>query len=121
MKRLVLLSTAAIALPLLAEAAQPVNLHARTAGELAALCGANPKEPGGDARINYCHGFAQGVVDVELEHAGDKKPFCWPTPAPTRAATLGSFVDWVRALPAHASEGAADGLTHFLGERYPCK
>ena len=40
-----------------------MSLHARTAGDLAELCGANPRDPQGDAKINYCHGFAQGVVD----------------------------------------------------------
>ena len=47
-------------------AAQPITLRVRTAGDLAELCGADPKSPGADAKINYCHGFAQGVVDLEL-------------------------------------------------------
>ena len=92
----------------------------RTAGDLAELCGANPHEAGADAKINYCHGFAQGVVDVEMQKAGDKKPFCFPSPAPTRSATLALFVTWAHDS-AHRSEGAVDGLMHFLGERYPCK
>ena len=111
----------AILLALPAQAQHATDLHARTAGDLADLCGANPRDPAGDAKINYCHGFAQGVVDVALQHAGDKKPFCFPSPAPTRTATLAQFVDWVRAMPAHRTEGAVDGLMHFLGERYPCK
>ena len=82
-------------------AAQPITLHVRTAGDLAELCGANPREPAADAKINYCHGFAQGVVDLELQHTGDKKLFCFPSPSPSRSATLGEFVEWVRALPEH--------------------
>jgi hypothetical protein len=122
MKPLALLAaTACLALPLSAHAQRAISLHARTAGELAELCGANPREAGADAKINYCHGFTQGVVDVELMKAGDKKPFCWPNPPPTRDATLAQFVDWVRALPAHRSEGSVDGLMQFLAERYPCK
>jgi hypothetical protein len=101
--------------------AQPISLHVRTAGDLAELCGANPKEPAGDAKINYCHGFAQGVVDLELQHTADKKPFCFPTPAPTRSATLNEFVNWVRALPEHRSLPAPEGLFRFLAERFPCK
>ena len=66
MKPLALLAAAAcLALPLAAQAQRALTLHVRTAGELAALCGANPHESGADAKINYCHGFAQGVVDVE--------------------------------------------------------
>jgi hypothetical protein len=96
-------------------------LQARTAGDLAELCAANPREPGGDAKINFCHGFAQGAITVELRHAEGKKPFCFPTPPPTRTATMNEFVSWVRALPDHRTPPAVDGLLQFLGERYPCK
>ena len=104
-----------------ARAAQPISQHARTAGELAELCGANPKEPAADAKINFCDGFSQAAVDLELEHDGDKKPFCFPSPAPSRRETLGQFVNWVRALPEHRSLTATDGLFKFLAERFPCK
>jgi hypothetical protein len=102
-------------------AAQPITLRVRTAGDLAELCGADPKSPGADAKINYCHGFAQGAVDLELQHTADKKPFCFPSPAPSRTATLTEFVGWVRALPEHRGLPATDGLFKFLGERFPCK
>jgi hypothetical protein len=101
-------------------AAQPINLRVSTANDLAELCGANPKEPAADAKINFCHGFAQGAIDVELR-AGDKKPFCFPSPTPSRGATMMEFVNWVRALPDHRSMNALDGLFRFLGERFPCK
>jgi len=112
---------ACVALPLSAAwPAEPVTFHVRTAGDLAELCGANPKAPESDAKINYCHGFAQAAVDLELQHAGDKKPFCFPTPPPNRTATLNEFVNWVHALPEHRSVSATDGLFRFLGERFPC-
>jgi hypothetical protein len=109
-----------LALPAGAQAQRPIDLHVRTAADLAQLCGVAPREAGADAKINYCHGFAQGVVDVELAKAGAQKPFCWPSPPPTRSATLAQFVSWARD-PAHGAEGAVDGLMHFLSERYPCK
>ena len=122
MNRLLALAVlASIALTSAAWAAQPITLRVRTAGDLAELCGANPKEPAADAKINYCHGFAQGVVDLELQHTADKKPFCFPTPAPSRSATLGEFVNWVRSLPEHRTLPATDGLFKFLAERFPCK
>jgi hypothetical protein len=122
MPRTILLALALLAtLPFAAQAAQPINLHARTAGELAELCGANPREPAADARINYCNGFAQGAIDVELMRTGEKKPFCFPSPAPSRRATMGEFVNWVRAMPARRSLNAVKGLFEFLGERFPCK
>ena len=110
------LAAACIALPLAAHAQREIDLHARNAGELAELCAANPREAGSDARINYCHGFAQGVVDVELMHG---KPFCLP-PGTTRTATLHLFVEWVRESPDHRNANAVTGLMQFLTERYPC-
>ncbi|HEY6434666.1 MAG TPA: Rap1a/Tai family immunity protein [Acetobacteraceae bacterium] len=108
-------------LPAAASAQRAIDLHARTAGELAQLCAANPRDPRGAAEITYCHGFAQGAADVLLETASGTKPFCFPNPAPTRTATLAQFVEWVRAVPDHARLPASRGLAQFLGERYPCK
>ena len=122
MTRAALLIGLALAVPLAsAQAQRGVNLQARTAGDLAALCGTNPKDPLGDAKINFCHGFAQGAITVELGHAEGKKPFCFPSPPPSRSATMSEFVNWVRGMPEHASMPAAEGLFRFLGERYPCK
>ncbi len=111
---------AGVALAPVAHAARGTNIHARTAGELAELCAANPAQGIGDARVNYCHGFAQGAVDVMLHDAGEKKPFCFPSPMPTRTETLGQFVRWVRADSSRASLAAAGGLFQFLTDRYPC-
>jgi Rap1a immunity proteins len=122
MKKLFALALLAAGLSVAAaEAAQPISLHARTAGELAELCGANPKDPAADAKVNYCHGFAQAAVDLELQHSGDKKPFCFTSPTPSRNATMAEFTNWVRALPDHRALGATDGLFKFLAERFPCK
>jgi Rap1a immunity proteins len=104
-----------------AGAQRATALQARTAGELAELCAANPRDPMGDAKINFCHGFAQGAISVELRHTEGKRPFCFPNPAPTRTATMNEFVGWVRALPEHRTPPAIDGLFQFLGERFPCK
>jgi Rap1a immunity proteins len=111
----------AIVLTLPAHAQRRVNLQARTAGDLAELCAANPKEPLGDAKIDFCRGFTQGAVDAELRHSEGKKPFCFPSPSPTRSATLTEFVGWVRSAPEHKSLNAVDGFFQFLGERFPCK
>jgi hypothetical protein len=115
----VTLTAVLLALPALAQ--RGVVLQARTAGDLAELCAANPKDPQGDAKINFCHGFAQGAILVEQRRAEGKKLFCFPSPAPTRTATMNEFVSWVRALPEHRTPPAIEGLFQFLGERYPCK
>jgi hypothetical protein len=122
MKRLFVLAGLGLAaLPGPGHAAQEINLHARTAGDLAALCGVSPKEAGADAKINYCLGYAQGAVDGELRRAGDKKPFCFPNPAPKRIATMTEFAGWVRSMPEHRTLSAQDGLFRFLAQRFPCK
>ena len=101
-------------------AAQPISLRARTAGDLAELCGVNPREPAADAKINFCEGFAQAAVDLELQHSADKKPFCFPSPTPSRRATLAEFVKWARESSDRRSLAATEGLFKFLAERYPC-
>src|SRR5580692_1659546 len=110
--RLNALSVAAscsVALVCLATAsAQQVSLHARTASDLAELCGANPRAPTGPAQLNYCDGFAQGAVDVEFRHAGATKPFCI-TPGTKREVTLHEFSSWVRANPSRGSDEATVG------------
>jgi hypothetical protein len=99
------------------------DFGAKTTSDLVDLCAADPKEPMGTAALNFCHGFAQGAVSVEMEEAAATKRaklFCMPNPAPTRSATLAEFVTWARANPAHLNERAADGLFGFLRERFPC-
>jgi hypothetical protein len=113
-----LAALAVIAAALPAHAQRALNIQARTAGEFADLCAANPKEPQGDAKINFCHGLAQGAITVELRHSEGKRPFC---PPPSRTETMGEFVKWVRAMPDRKSTPAVEGFFQFLGERYPCK
>jgi hypothetical protein len=104
-----------------AQAQRAANLQARTAGDLADLCATNPKDPLGDAKINFCHGFAQGAITAELRHTEGKKLFCIPSPAPTRTATMAEFVNWVRAMPERKGDSAVDGFFKFLSERFACK
>lgn len=104
-----------------ARAAAPIALDAHNAGELADLCAPNPREPGADARINFCHGFAQGALDAVRRRAEEAKKFCFPPNPPPRGVVMGEFVSWARALPAHRSQPAVDGLFNFFSERFPCK
>jgi hypothetical protein len=121
MRFLVLVLCGLVLAPVSGWAAQPIVLQARTAGDLAALCAADPGSVGADAKINFCHGFAQGAVDDRMRVAADKKPFCFPSPTPSRASTMQQFVTWVRGDPANRDLPVLDGLFKFLGERYPCK
>jgi hypothetical protein len=104
-------------------AAPETALSVRTAGDLADLCAASRSEPAGPERINFCHGYAQGALDMERKREASvgKKRICMPNPAPTRAATLDEFAKWTRAIPKHQALPATDGLFTFLAERFPCK
>ncbi|HEX2942681.1 MAG TPA: Rap1a/Tai family immunity protein [Rhodopila sp.] len=128
MKRLFVLAVAGTALGIGAtlctgegRAAEPIALHANTAGELAELCNPNPREPGADARMNFCDGFAQGALEVQLHYSGDQKHFCFPKPMPTRRSTMREFSAWVRADSSRGSMAAPPALFRFLAERFPCK
>lgn len=121
MKRLGFVAMLVLAASAPSWAAGPVNIRIANAGDLADICGVEPKDGAADAKINFCHGFAQGAIDVQRKYAGDKKTYCMPTPAPTRTETMNQFVAWVKGLPAHRSLGPTDGFFQFLGERFPCK
>lgn len=103
--------------------APDVNLEPHTAGDLADMCDYDRNGPAGAARLNFCHGYTQGALTMELrrEAATGKKRICIPNPAPTRSATLDEFVKWTRAIPKHQNQPVPDGFFEFLAERFPCK
>lgn len=104
-----------------AQAARTIDIRTNTAGELADVCGASTREAAGDARIDYCHGFAQGAISAQRAFAPDKKLFCIPSPGPSRTETMNQYVAWVRANPGRGAMPSIEGLFKFLGERFPCK
>jgi Ssp1 endopeptidase immunity protein Rap1a len=99
--------------------APPVSINMRTAGDLAVACSAKPVSPGNAALLNFCNGFAQGVVQTERLSPGGSK-ICLPTPAPKRSETMREFVTWVMADASRKKEGASTGFIHFMSEQYPC-
>jgi hypothetical protein len=98
---------------------QPVSINIRTAGDLAVACSAKPINPGNAALLNFCNGFAQGVVQTERLNSGGSK-ICLPTPAPRRSETMKQFVTWVMADAVRKKEGASAGFIRFMSEQYPC-
>ena len=99
------------------------NFPPKSTADLVALCSADKNDPLGTAALNYCHGFAEGAVSVQIEHeAASRLPrlFCMPKPQPTHDEAVAAFVAWANARPTHATEPPADGLFHFLADTYPC-
>jgi hypothetical protein len=109
--------------PHTAIAATETNFGAATTADLVELCTAAPDGAIGTAAVNFCEGFAQGAVLVEMQNmAGFRGPklFCMPNPPPSRNDALGEFVRWARQSPDRMSASSTDGLFRFLSERYPC-
>jgi Rap1a immunity proteins len=109
--------------PSTGHAVTDADFTASTTGELVALCNPQPESPLATAAINFCYGFAQGAVSVEMQRdAASRGPklFCLPTPPPARSKTMAEFVQWARTSPDHMADPPADGLFRFLGQRFPC-
>jgi Rap1a immunity proteins len=110
-------------LPGASRAATEANFAAATTGDLVELCVATPDSAIGTAAVNFCEGFAQGAVSVEMQNlAASRGPklFCMPNPPPTRNEALSEFVKWARAAPDRLTQSPTDDLFRFLSERYPC-
>ncbi len=95
----------------------------RTVADLIAICAPANDDPLMTAAINFCHGYAEGAVDVEEAHEaqrGARKLFCMPTPRPPRGSELTSFIAWAKARPTRLEMPAIDGMFIYLAGKYPC-
>jgi hypothetical protein len=113
----------ALLAPLSAWSATEANFSAKTAGDLAELCSATPDNGVGTAALNFCEGYLQGAVTVEMQNMAafrGKRLFCLPDPPPTRSQAMSEFAAWVRAAPDRTTEQATGGLFRFIEERFPC-
>ena len=78
--------TAAVALllacgPGVGHAVTEANFAAKTTGDIVELCDPQSDSAMANAAVNFCSGFAQGTVSLEMEHdAGSRsmKLFCLP-------------------------------------------
>ena len=116
--------TLALVIPRVADAATEANFDAKTTGDLVALCTATPDNGVGTAALNFCEGYIQGAVTVEMLNMAafrGPKPFCLPNPPPTRAQAISGFVSWAQTAPDRMSQSATDGLFRFIGEQYRCQ
>jgi Rap1a immunity proteins len=95
----------------------------RTVRDLIAICAPEPSDPMMTAAVNFCHGYAEGAVDVEEAHEaqrGARKLFCLPSPPPPRGSELTSFITWANEQPARLDMPAIDGMFIYLAGKYPC-
>jgi Rap1a immunity proteins len=103
-----------------APAPKAPSLNIRTAEDLAVACAGRPTTPSNAAMLNFCNGFAQGVVQTESHNPSGSK-ICFPKPAPKRSKTMAEYARWVSADGARKTEVASTSLIRFMLERYSCK
>jgi hypothetical protein len=100
--------------------AAPVNVNIRTAGDLAEACTAIPNSRPSIARLNFCNGFAQGVLQTERQNPSGTR-ICMPSPSPKRSETMKEFASWVRADTSRRDAVASTAFLQFMAGRFPCQ
>lgn len=98
----------------------PISLNIRTAGDLAAACSTPPSNAVNSARLNFCTGFAQGVLQAAGQNPSAPK-YCLPSPSPKRSDTMKEFATWVKADAARRTELASVSFLKFMAQQFPCK
>jgi Ssp1 endopeptidase immunity protein Rap1a len=111
------------AIPLAKAALTEAQFPPKTVQDLIAICSPARDDPMMTASINYCHGYAEGAVIVEMAHARQphgRKLFCLPDPPPSSGTELGNFISWANEDPSRLQQPAVDGMFLYLAQKYPC-
>lgn len=112
----------ALASALTQAAPPPDHFRARTAAELAKVCSTPASDPEAVSAAAFCHGVLAGAYGYYLSATKlEDRYICVPDPGPTRAQVARGFVDWMKARPALAADGAIDALFRYAGEAFPCR
>jgi len=115
-----MVSTAAFGAPMVSQDQFPP----KTTRDLIALCSATKDDPLMVAAVNYCQGFAEGIVETGEAYATTvpaiHKPFCIPNPPPTNGEALAAFTTWANADPTRLDDPAIVGVLRFVTTTYPC-
>jgi hypothetical protein len=97
----------------------PVSINIRTAGDLADACTLSLTSKISFARLNFCNGFAQGIIQTNSQDQNGTK-ICIPSPSPRRSETMKEFASWVRADASRKDELASLAFLRFMAGRFPC-
>jgi hypothetical protein len=105
--------------PTITPKAAPVSVNVRTAGDLADACTIKPANRSDFARLNFCNGFAQGVLQTNQQSQNGTK-ICIPSPSPKRSETMIEFARWIRADTSRKDDLASTAFLQFMAGRFPC-
>ena len=113
------ISPARAAPPSASPKAAPVSINVRTAGDLAYACTVKPASRTDFTRLNFCNGFAQGVLQTNQQSQNGTK-ICIPSPSPKRSETMAEFARWVLADASRKDGLASTAFLQFMAGRLPC-
>ena len=99
--------------------APPVSVNIRTAGDLAEACTVTPTSKASFARLNFCNGFAQGILQTNTQNSNGTK-ICMPNPSPKRSETMKEFATWVRADVSRKDDLASVAFLRFMAGKFRC-
>jgi Rap1a immunity proteins len=104
-----------------AQSPQPpsMSLNIRTAGDLAGACTVTPTNKASFASLNFCNGFAQGILQTNAQDPNGTK-ICIPNPSPKRSETMKEFAGWARADVSRKGELASVAFLRFMAGRFRC-
>jgi len=100
--------------------APPPSINIRTSGDLAEACTVVSTNKASFAQLNFCNGFAQGILQTNSTNPDGTK-ICIPNPSPKRSETMKEFASWVRAEAPRRVEMASVGFLRFMAGRFPCR
>ena len=100
--------------------ATSLDISIRTAADLADACTVSPTSKANFARLNFCNGFAQGILQTNGQTPRGAK-ICMPSPSPKRSETMKEFATWVKADAARNGQEVSTTFLNFMSSRLPCK
>lgn len=96
-----------------------ISINIRLAGDLAEACTVTRTSKTNFARLNFCNGFAQGILQTNGQSLNGTK-ICLPSPSPKRSETMKEFASWVRADISRKDDLASVAFLRFMAGRFPC-
>ena len=96
-----------------------ISINIRSAGDLADACTVPSTSKTNFARLNFCNGFAQGILQTNGQNPNGTK-ICLPSPSPKRSETMKEFASWVRADISRKDDLASVAFLRFMAGRFPC-
>jgi len=100
------------------------DFRVETAGQLADLCRAVPRDNDTLAAAQFCQGFMTGAYRYHLASQtgpAGKQVICFAGREPSRGQAATEFVSWLDAHPQYVGEDAVEAQLKWMTDSWPCK